>query len=63
MTDNLLTLPEVAERLRIPLSSLYDMRTRGTAPPGIRVGRSVRVRASDLERWLEAHTDEPRKVS
>lgn len=60
MTDKLLTLPEVADRLRIPLSSLYDMRTRGTAPLGIRVGRGIRVRESALEHWLEANADEPR---
>jgi excisionase family DNA binding protein len=56
-SDRLLTLPELAERLQVPLASLYSMRSKGTAPRGIRVGRHVRVRLSELERWLDEHSD------
>lgn len=56
--QQLMTLPDVAEYLGVPLQTLYAWRSRGDAPRGIKVGKHVRVRRSELERWLEAHTDE-----
>jgi excisionase family DNA binding protein len=56
--DRLLTLPEVADYIGVPLQTLYGWRSRGEAPRGITCGRHVRVRRSDLERWLEEHADE-----
>lgn len=61
MTDRLLTLPEVATALRVPISTLYQWRSRGDGPRGIRVGRHVRVRAADLDRWVEQHADPERR--
>lgn len=58
MPEQLLTLPQVAERLQVPLKTLYAMRSKQTAPRGIRVGRHIRVRESDLDAWLEAHADD-----
>jgi excisionase family DNA binding protein len=55
--DPLLTLPEVAEYLRIPLSTLYQLRHQGKAPRGYRVGRRVIVARSELEAWLRAQAD------
>lgn len=55
--DRLLTLQEVAEVLSIPIGTIYQWRTKGEGPPGIRVGRHVRVRQGDLEHWLEAQAD------
>ncbi len=55
--NRLLTLPEVADYLGVPLQSVYQWRTRGEGPRGIKVGRHVRVRRSDLDAWLDAHAD------
>lgn len=59
--DELLTTPEVAEWLRIPVATLRTWRTRG-APgiplPAIKVGAHVRYRRSDVEAWLEANTED-----
>ncbi|CAN5268611.1 hypothetical protein BH23ACT9_BH23ACT9_14710 [soil metagenome] len=64
MDDPLLTLQEVAADLRVPLATLYQWRHRGEGPRGIRVGRHVRVRASELERWLDAQADpDPRTAA
>lgn len=57
MKDRLLTLDEVAEYLNIPIGTLYQWRSRGEAPRGIRVGRHVRVRESELQKWLDDHAD------
>lgn len=52
----LMTVDEVAAYLRISVAALYGMNHAGTAPPRIKVGRSVRYRRRDLEKWLTAQT-------
>ena len=52
IVSRLLTIPEVAERLNVPVSWVYE-RTRHNAIPGqIRLGRYVRIRESDLEDFI-----------
>jgi excisionase family DNA binding protein len=47
-----LTVPEVAEELRIPRSRCYELIQRGE-PPAVRVGeRSIRVNRLELEKFL-----------
>jgi len=47
-----LTVPEVAEELRIPRSRAYALVARGSLP-GVRIGeRSIRVNRHELERFL-----------
>lgn len=48
---------EVASYLGVPLRTVYRWRTRGEGPRGYRVGRHVRYRIADVERWLEGHRD------
>lgn len=45
---------EVAEYLRISELTLTDWRYRGNGPTFLRVGKRVRYRWSDVERWLES---------
>jgi excisionase family DNA binding protein len=59
LTDGrLLTTPEVAQYLGIPVATLYQWRTRGIAPRAVRVGKHLRFRRADVEAWVERHTDE-----
>lgn len=53
MVQPLMTLNEVAEYLRVPPTTLYVWRTRGVGPTGRRVGRYVRYRSTDVDRWLD----------
>jgi excisionase family DNA binding protein len=47
-----LTVPEVANELRIPRSRCYELIQRGELP-AIRIGeRSIRVNRAELERFL-----------
>lgn len=53
MTDRLLTQREVAERLRLTVEAVRRMRYRGVLPY-VRLGtKTVRVRESDLEQFIE----------
>jgi excisionase family DNA binding protein len=59
-TRALATLDEVAEFLRIPAKTLYRWRYRGEGPPAYRVGRHLRFRWRDVERWLATRSDDER---
>jgi excisionase family DNA binding protein len=51
-TREWLTVPEVAEELKIPRSHAYDLCARGELP-AVRIGeRSIRVNRRELERFL-----------
>lgn len=49
----LLRVEEVAEMLSLGRSKTYDLVATGVLP-SVRLGRSVRVPADALRRWLEA---------
>lgn len=50
-SDNLLTLSEVAQRLRVSRSKLYQDRRAGRLRV-LRFGRVIRVRLGELERFM-----------
>lgn len=52
----LLSDRQVAEVMGIPAKTLQGFRYKGGGPKFIKVGRSVRYRAADVEAWLEANT-------
>lgn len=52
MNELLLKGEAVAERLQLGRSKVYLMMARGELPV-IRIGKSVRVPARALERWIE----------
>jgi len=51
--DEILTIPEVARYLKISKSKIYLLVTTKQIPY-IRIGKNVRVRRADLERWLDS---------
>ncbi len=53
----LLRPDELASFLGIPVATIYRWRSRGDGPRGIRVGRHVRYRIEDVERWLDEQRD------
>ena len=54
MHERLLTLKETADYLRLTPSALYSQRYRGEKPGalGIRVGKKLLYRPSDIDRFL-----------
>lgn len=54
--DPIYTVPEVAAYLKISKAKLYYLIARKKIPH-IRLGRNVRIRESDLNRWLELQVE------
>jgi excisionase family DNA binding protein len=52
MTDEILTLQEVAEYLKLAEKTAYRLAAEGKLP-GFKVGGSWRFRAEDIDRWIE----------
>jgi excisionase family DNA binding protein len=59
--ERLLTTEELSAWLQIPVLTIRQWRSDRTGPPGYRVGRHVRYRRDDVERWLEERSDAARR--
>lgn len=53
-TAEFLTVEEVADLLRVPVSTVYRWRATGTGPQARRIGRYLRYRRRDLEQWIDS---------
>jgi excisionase family DNA binding protein len=51
--ERLLSPAELGDFLGIPVATLYRWRYHSTGPRGCRVGRHVRYRMSDVQKWLD----------
>ena len=51
--DDFLTLPEVADILRMPVNTLRWRRQRGDGPPFFKIGRHLVTTIGDLRDWIE----------
>lgn len=52
--DRLLTITEVAALLGVPVATVRWWLHNETGPDYFKIGRHVKFRASDVERWVEA---------
>jgi excisionase family DNA binding protein len=50
--EQLLSLVEAAQRCGFAVSTFREMRRHGRGPESFRIGNRVRIRESELERWL-----------
>jgi excisionase family DNA binding protein len=50
--EPVLSLSELAARLRVSVQTIYDLRSQGRGPRGFRVGRELRFRLSEVDSWL-----------
>ncbi len=50
--SKLITMATVAERIGVPLKTLYNWRSAGTGPPGRRLGKHVMFRPRDVDDWF-----------
>lgn len=52
----LATAQEIADYCSVPLGTVYQWASRGGGPRMIKVGRHLRARWSEIERWLDEKT-------
>lgn len=52
MTDEILTLPEVAKLLKVTDKTVYSLAQKGTLP-GFKVGGQWRFKRVDIDAWIE----------
>jgi excisionase family DNA binding protein len=52
-----MSIADLATYLDVPVATIYRWRYRRQGPLGYRIGRHVRYRTDDIERWLEAQRD------
>jgi len=55
--EPLIDVQQLAEYLDVPVKTLYAWRYRREGPPGFRVGRHLRYRRADVQRWIEQRID------
>ena len=53
VVPQLLSVPELAKLLQVPVATIYRWRYRGEGPEPIRVGRHLRYDPADVAAWLE----------
>ena len=54
--DRLVSPQDLASYLGVPLATVYSWRYRHEGPPGMRIGRHLRYRWSDVQIWLDSLT-------
>lgn len=62
-TGRLLRPRELSELLGVPVGTLANWRSARTGPPFVKVGRHVRYRRGDVDKWVAARVVEPETVT
>ncbi len=53
-TERLWGVKDVADYLGIPVQTIYQWRTKGYGPPGVRMGKHVRFVPEEVRAWVAA---------
>jgi excisionase family DNA binding protein len=53
MSEQLMSVGQLAEYLQVPVKTVYAWRHKRTGPRSLKVGRHVRYRRKDVDAWLE----------
>lgn len=53
----LLDVPELSTYLGVPVSTIYDWRTRGLGPRAYRFGKHLKFSVADVAEWIESQRD------
>ena len=59
MSNEVLTVSEVAEYLRVNPQTVYRKAKAGELPV-VRIGRAIRFRRAELEEWMKSEVASPR---
>lgn len=61
MTDDILTIKDLAKYLKLNEKTAYRLVSDGKIP-GFKVGGSWRFQRSDIQTWMEAQSNKSRKA-
>ncbi|MDP6481815.1 MAG: helix-turn-helix domain-containing protein [Acidimicrobiales bacterium] len=50
--NQLMTIQDLSEYLRVPVATIYYWRHRGEGPPALKVQRALRYRREDVDAWI-----------
>ena len=53
MNGKLWSVDQVADYLGVPKQTIYQWRTKGYGPKGVKIGKHVKFRPEDVEAWLD----------
>jgi predicted DNA-binding transcriptional regulator AlpA len=56
MIDTLLSPTALADYLDVPVATVYRWNYVGSGPPVLHIGRHVRYRSGDVQKWLGQQT-------
>ncbi|MEV4472774.1 helix-turn-helix domain-containing protein [Nonomuraea sp. NPDC049504] len=59
MADKHLSPEDLAERLGVPIMTVYAWNSRGGGPRFMKFGKHVRYKIADVEAWENEHYAEP----
>ena len=59
VVEPLWSVQELADYLGVPVATLYQWRTKRYGPVGLRIGKHIRYRRVDVERWLASLSEGP----
>lgn len=54
--EKLMSAEDLAAFLQVPKQTVYGWRYEGKGPPSMKVGKYLRYRRADVERWLDQMT-------
>lgn len=54
---SLLDIRELSAYLGVPVSTIYDWRSRGIGPHAYRFGKHLKFAVTDVTEWIEAQRD------
>ncbi len=60
---SLINVEELSAWLGVPVATIYGWRHRQEGPPSYKVGRHIRFRVGEVERWLDGLRDDGDSLS
>lgn len=58
MSQQYMTVEEVAELTRSTPSAVYQWRARGIGPRAFNIGKRLLFKPADVQAWIDSHSDE-----
>ncbi|SHS44793.1 Predicted transcriptional regulator [Mycobacteroides abscessus subsp. abscessus] len=56
-SGDLMTIGELANRLRVSVGCIRAWRLRGEGPPAVRLGSALRWDAAEVEAWIDSQRE------